>query len=128
MVFIPAMHFLFKTSGTLDFFPKFIIFSMYSKRKYQSFLQFLCITHSLPFLDTSISKLWETVKEREAWHAAVHGVAKCWTQIREWTNKKKCVHLDMVPWLFQSRTVLCFFFACFFFFFFFILFIFFCTP
>ena len=29
--------------------------------------------------DMSLSKLQEIVKEREAWHAAVHGVAKSWT-------------------------------------------------
>jgi len=27
-------------------------------------------------LDMSLSKLWEIVKDREAWHAAIHGVAK----------------------------------------------------
>ena len=30
-------------------------------------------------LDTSLIKLWEMVKDREAWHAAVHGVTKGWT-------------------------------------------------
>ena len=28
-----------------------------------------------------LGKLWEMVKDREAWHAAVHGVVKCQTQL-----------------------------------------------
>ena len=34
-------------------------------------------------MNMSLSNLQEIVKDREAWHAAVHGVAKSWTQLSD---------------------------------------------
>ena len=34
-------------------------------------------------MNMNLSRLQEMVKDREAWHAAVHGVAKSWTQLSD---------------------------------------------
>ena len=43
------------------------------------------ITYSM---DMGLSKLWDIVKDREAWHAAVHGIPENWTRLNNWTTRK----------------------------------------
>ena len=46
-------------------------------------------------MDMSLSKLWELEMDREAWRAAVHGVAKSWTRLSDWTELNN--DLNMSP-------------------------------
>ena len=43
------------------------------------------ITYSM---DVNLSELWELLKDREAWSAAIHGVANSWTQLSDRTELK----------------------------------------
>ena len=60
-----------------------------------------CITDSI---NMSLHKLWETVKDREAWHAAVYGVSKSWTWLSYWTTMNRAFAESTVEeWLYEQR-------------------------
>ena len=60
------------------------------------------------WMDMSLTKLWELVKDRETWGAAVHGVAKIWTWLSDWTELRDDGILRFECHLWKSWNVTCF--------------------
>ena len=66
------------------------------RRKAQQRIKWLDVI--IVSMDMSLGKLRELMMNREAWHAAVHGIAKSWTRLSNWTELNLAFDLNAGLW------------------------------
>ena len=69
-----------------DSFEKTLILGKIEGRRRRGQKRMKLLDGITDLMDMGLSKLSELVMDREAWRAVIHGVAKCWTRLSDWTE------------------------------------------
>ena len=86
-------HLMWRT----DSFEKTLMLGKIEARRRRGQQRMRWLNGTTDSMDMSLSELQELVMDREAWRAAVHGVAKSWTRLSDWTELDSRT-LETLPW------------------------------